>query len=64
VVTDLAHDPTLPRSLEHPCPKCHLSNAIYFQASSADDSGMELFFVCQQPDCGYRWKSTGGADGA
>ena len=57
IVTDLAFDPTLPRSNEHECPRCHQSNVIYFQASSSDDSGMELFFVCQVPECGNRWKS-------
>ena len=57
MITDLAFDPTLPRSTEHECPVCHHSNVIYFQASSSDDSGMELYFVCQNTACGHRWKS-------
>jgi len=61
VTTDLAYDPTLPRSNEYECPKCGERNVIYFQASRSEDAGMELFFCCQE--CSWRWKSGSGNKG-
>ena len=31
IVSDVIGDPTLPRSEEHPCPKCKHREAVFFQ---------------------------------
>lgn len=33
IVADVIGDPTLPRSDDHPCPKCKHREAVFFQAS-------------------------------
>merc|ERR1719382_162945 len=34
IVADVIGDPTLPRSEDHPCPKCKHREAVFFQAES------------------------------
>lgn len=31
IVSDVIHDPTLPRTEDHPCPKCGHREAVFFQ---------------------------------
>ena len=33
IVSDVIGDPTLPRSEDHPCPKCKHREAVFFQVS-------------------------------
>jgi DNA-directed RNA polymerase subunit M/transcription elongation factor TFIIS len=33
IVPDVIGDPTLPRSEDHPCPKCKHREAVFFQVS-------------------------------
>ena len=35
IVSDVIGDPTLPRSEEHPCPKCKHREAVFFQVFMA-----------------------------
>jgi len=34
IVSDVISDPTLPRSEDHPCPKCNHREAVFFQAQT------------------------------
>ncbi|KAG0418459.1 hypothetical protein HPB47_004807 [Ixodes persulcatus] len=34
IVSDVVHDPTLPRTEDHTCPKCSHREAVFFQAQS------------------------------
>nr|CAD7445792.1 unnamed protein product [Timema bartmani] len=34
IVSDVVSDPTLPRSEDHPCPKCNHREAVFFQAQT------------------------------
>lgn len=34
IVSDVVHDPTLPRTEDHTCPKCGHREAVFFQAQS------------------------------
>ena len=52
ILTDLSADPTLPRTKEAECPKCHAREAVYFSAST--EEGMTLFFNCL--NCQNRWR--------
>jgi len=52
ILTDLSADPTLPRTKEAECPKCHAREAVYFSAST--EEGMTLFFNCL--GCHHRWR--------
>ncbi|KAG9233958.1 DNA-directed RNA polymeras-like protein II subunit rpb9 [Amylocarpus encephaloides] len=52
VTTDVASDPTLPRS-NKTCPKCGHEDAVFFQSQQRTaDSGMTLFYVCGNNTCG------------
>ncbi|CAF5206491.1 unnamed protein product, partial [Rotaria magnacalcarata] len=56
IVTDVVSDPTLPRTTDHPCPKCHSSDAVFFQAQSArSEDRMTLYYVCRNQHCLHRW---------
>ncbi|KAF7632654.1 TFIIS-type domain-containing protein [Meloidogyne graminicola] len=47
IVADVVHDPTLPRTEEHECPKCGKREAVFFQAQSRRaEEEMRLYFVC------------------
>uniref|UniRef100_A0A1I7T2N8 DNA-directed RNA polymerase subunit n=1 Tax=Caenorhabditis tropicalis TaxID=1561998 RepID=A0A1I7T2N8_9PELO len=54
IVTDIVHDPTLPKTEEHPCPMCHKSKAVFFQAQTKKaEEEMRLYYVCSH--CKHRW---------
>lgn len=48
IVSDVTRDPTLPKTHEHPCPKCQNEKAVFFQAQSrrAEVSFKNLFQKC------------------
>jgi len=46
-------DPTLPRSREQPCSKCHQNESVYFQPS---EEQMSLVFVCCNQECSHWWR--------
>lgn len=56
IVSDVIHDPTLPRTKDHPCPKCQNKEAVFFQGQSrrAEDD-MRLYYVCTNPRCTHKW---------
>jgi len=49
---ELTMDPTLPRTREADCEKCHNNEAVYF---CPNDENMELKFVCCNVDCHHVW---------
>ena len=53
IIANVAHDPTLPKTLDHPCPKCGHKEAVFFQSQAED--AMRLYYVCTAPNCGHRW---------
>jgi DNA-directed RNA polymerase II subunit RPB9 len=56
VFKDLAGDPTLPRT-NIECAQCGNEEAVFFQAHSGrGDQPMTLYFVCTNPQCGFRWE--------
>ncbi len=56
IVPDVIHDPTLPRTKEHPCPQCGHKEAVFFQGQSrrAEDD-MRLYYVCTDSKCTHKW---------
>ncbi|RYQ79397.1 hypothetical protein Ahy_Scaffold6g108134 [Arachis hypogaea] len=56
VLQDVAADPTLPRTKAVRCVQCNHGEAVFFQATARGEEGMTLFFVCCNPNCGYRWR--------
>jgi DNA-directed RNA polymerase II subunit RPB9 len=45
IVTDVVGDPTLPRSEDHPCPKCRHREAVFFQSDTkAAEADMRLYY--------------------
>ena len=34
IIADVINDPTLPRTEDHPCPKCNHKDAVFFQSQS------------------------------
>uniref|UniRef100_A0A915JBY8 TFIIS-type domain-containing protein n=1 Tax=Romanomermis culicivorax TaxID=13658 RepID=A0A915JBY8_ROMCU len=56
IVPDVIHDPTLPKTQDHPCPRCSHREAVFFQAQSirAEDE-MRLYYVCTNQSCTHRW---------
>eukprot|EP00041_Stephanoeca_diplocostata_P009594 m.149148 g.149148 ORF g.149148 m.149148 type:complete len:221 (-) comp17805_c0_seq3:134-796(-) len=58
VNSDMASDPTLQhtRGEFDPCPECNSDDAVRFQTlANRDESGMRLYFVCCNKDCGHKW---------
>jgi len=56
IVTDVVGDPTLPRSEDHPCPKCRHREAVFFQSDTkAAEADMRLYYVCTNTNCYHRW---------
>jgi len=56
IVADVISDPTLPRTEEHPCPKCEHHEAVFFQSHSRRaDEEMKLYYVCTNSTCTHRW---------
>ena len=50
-------DPTLPRTRDVECKKCHNHEAVFFNAQSKNpDEAMSLVFVCTNSDCKAFWK--------
>lgn len=56
VLQDVAADPTLPRTKSVRCAQCNHGEAVFFQATARGEEGMTLFFVCCNPNCGFRWR--------
>uniref|UniRef100_A0A8R1E938 DNA-directed RNA polymerase II subunit RPB9 n=1 Tax=Caenorhabditis japonica TaxID=281687 RepID=A0A8R1E938_CAEJA len=56
IVGDIIHDPTLPKTEEHPCPRCGKKKAVFFQAQTKKaEEEMRLYYVCAANDCQHRW---------
>merc|ERR1712002_570964 len=56
IIADVIADPTLPRTEDHPCPKCNHREAVFFQSQSKKaEEGMRLYYVCTSPSCSHRW---------
>ncbi|XP_067943619.1 DNA-directed RNA polymerase II subunit RPB9-like [Watersipora subatra] len=56
IVADVISDPTLPRTLDHPCPVCKHQEAVYFQSQTRRaEEGMRLYYVCTNQVCTHRW---------
>ncbi|XP_050540559.1 DNA-directed RNA polymerase II subunit RPB9 isoform X3 [Daktulosphaira vitifoliae] len=56
IVSDVTSDPTLPRSEDHPCPKCKHRESVFFQAQTRRaEEEMRLYYVCTNPHCIHRW---------
>lgn len=56
IVSDVIHDPTLPRTKEHPCPNCGHKEAVFFQGQSRRaEEDMRLYYVCTEPKCTHKW---------
>ncbi|CAB3397749.1 unnamed protein product [Caenorhabditis bovis] len=56
IVADIIHDPTLPKTEDHPCPKCGGTLAVFFQAQTKKaEEEMRLYYVCAVPGCQHRW---------
>ncbi|EFN70531.1 DNA-directed RNA polymerase II subunit RPB9 [Camponotus floridanus] len=56
IVADVISDPTLPRTEEHPCPKCNHREAVFFQAQTRRaEEEMRLYYVCTNQHCCHRW---------
>ncbi|KAK2145438.1 hypothetical protein NP493_3946g00002 [Ridgeia piscesae] len=56
IIGDVIADPSLPRTEDHPCPKCGHREAVFFQSQSRrQEEGMQLYYVCTQPSCTHRW---------
>ncbi|KAI6213123.1 TFIIS-type domain-containing protein [Aphelenchoides besseyi] len=55
IVADVMQDPTLPKTEDHPCPRCKNRQAVFFQAQSRRvEEEMRLYYVCTDPNCGHR----------
>ncbi|KAL0281383.1 UNVERIFIED_CONTAM: hypothetical protein PYX00_002385 [Menopon gallinae] len=56
ILSDVISDPTLPRTGEHPCPKCNQREAVFFQAQTRRaEEEMRLYYVCTNQHCCHRW---------
>lgn len=56
IVADVISDPTLPRTEDHPCPKCNHREAVFFQAQTRRaEEEMRLYYVCTNQHCCHRW---------
>lgn len=56
IVSDVIHDPTLPRTKEHPCPECNHNEAVFFQGQSRRaNEEMRLYYVCTNKRCTHKW---------
>jgi DNA-directed RNA polymerase II subunit RPB9 len=54
--TDMASDPTLPRTFDTRCPKCKGKEAVFFMSrSGGKDSDMGLVFLCANDACLHKW---------
>merc|ERR1719499_1384642 len=56
ICTDVIQDPTMPRSEDHPCPRCRHREAVFFQSDTKKAAAdMRLYYVCTSPNCNHRW---------
>ncbi len=56
IVAEVVADPTLPRTEDHPCPRCRHKESVFFQSqTNRAEEGMRLYYVCTSPNCGHRW---------
>ncbi|XP_045165556.1 DNA-directed RNA polymerase II subunit RPB9-like [Mercenaria mercenaria] len=56
IIGDVIADPTLPRTEQHPCPRCSHKESVFFQShSTRAEEGMRLYYVCTNPQCVHRW---------
>lgn len=56
IVADVINDPTLPKTFDHVCPRCHGKEAVFFQAQSRRaEEEMKLYYVCTNKECVHRW---------
>jgi len=56
IVPEVIHDPTLPRTKEHPCPRCGHKEAVFFQGQSRrSEEDMRLYYVCTDTKCTHKW---------
>lgn len=56
IVSDVIHDPTLPRTKDHPCPTCEHKEAVFFQGQSRrSEDDMRLYYVCTNSACTHKW---------
>ncbi|VDN05903.1 unnamed protein product [Thelazia callipaeda] len=64
IVADVVHDPTLPKTEDHPCPMCQGREAVFFQAQSRRaEEEMRLYYVCMNQSCAHSgYDSVGGND--
>ena len=46
IVADVIGDPTLPRSEDHPCPKCKHREAVFFQVRNFYFSYIQIHIRC------------------
>ncbi|KAJ1276736.1 hypothetical protein BS78_05G237600 [Paspalum vaginatum] len=57
VYDDMASDFTLPRTKSVRCAACGPGRPFSSRSATArSEEGMRLFFVCCNPNCGYRWR--------
>lgn len=56
IVSEVIHDPTLPRTKDHPCPKCGHREAVFFQGQSRrSEEDMRLYYVCTDAKCTFKY---------
>ena len=54
--TDVTQDPTMPRSEDHPCPRCRHRESVFFQSDTKKAAAdMRLYYVCTNTNCCHRW---------
>ena len=52
----MIEDPTMPRSDDHPCPRCRHREAVFFQSDTKKAAAdMRLYYVCTNINCCHRW---------
>ncbi|XP_002157610.1 DNA-directed RNA polymerase II subunit RPB9 isoform X1 [Hydra vulgaris] len=55
IIGDVVTDPTLPKTTDHPCPKCGHNEAVFFQSQSNKADHMRLYYVCCGMNCQHKW---------
>ena len=56
IIIDVVQDPTMPRSEDHPCPRCRHRESVFFQSDTKKAAAeMRLYYVCTSPGCNHRW---------
>ena len=46
IIGDVIADPTLPRTEQHPCPRCSHKESVFFQSHSTRAEVSFTFFAC------------------